>query len=118
MRTRRNRLPMMACPVCGARSEIALSQEMSHLTRRVYYRCQDIECGHNWQADLSFVKTISPSSHVLEKLMIMGLAIIWVVAMLVVVWDGRAQVCHESEWTMRKHAYDARLEIERQRGGH
>gem|GEM_PF-1595368 len=63
MSTRRQRVPGMSCPVCGARGDIASSQEMSHLTRRVYYRCQDIECGHNWQADLSFVKTISPSAH-------------------------------------------------------
>lgn len=53
----------MSCPVCGARGDIASSQEMSHLLRRVYYRCQDIECGHNWQTDLSYVKTISPSAH-------------------------------------------------------
>lgn len=62
-RSRPERQSFMQCPACGADGKVAASKEITHTLRRIYYRCEEVGCGQTWEANLSFVKTLSPSAH-------------------------------------------------------
>jgi len=55
--------PFMRCPVCGADGKVAASKEITHTLRRIYYRCENVMCGQTWEANLAYVKTLSPSAY-------------------------------------------------------
>ncbi|EGF93079.1 ogr/Delta-like zinc finger family protein [Asticcacaulis biprosthecium C19] len=50
------------CPVCTAAARSRTSNKETHLLRTFWFQCTDLECGHTWEAHLSFVKTLSPSA--------------------------------------------------------
>lgn len=51
------------CPVCGGDAKIRESETVTHLTRSLKYQCLTVECGHTWEAHLTFIRTLSPSAH-------------------------------------------------------
>ncbi|WP_373295595.1 ogr/Delta-like zinc finger family protein [Asticcacaulis endophyticus] len=57
-----NQAPVFSCAVCGERGLCRSSEEISVTLRRLYYRCENLECGHSWKAHLEFIETISPSA--------------------------------------------------------
>ena len=46
------------CPHCESPGIVRTSTEMTILCRDVYFICSNVECGHSWKAQLSFVHTI------------------------------------------------------------
>ncbi|WP_392565129.1 ogr/Delta-like zinc finger family protein [Utexia brackfieldae] len=52
----------MKCPHCKFKSSIRSSEELSSLTRKQYYQCSNIYCGHTFTAMQSVSETIVPSS--------------------------------------------------------
>ncbi|OJY65500.1 MAG: hypothetical protein BGP16_12805 [Sphingobium sp. 66-54] len=52
---------MMKCPVCGSRSFVRTSEELTPTVRQLYYYCGNIACSMTWKSMLSIVAVISPS---------------------------------------------------------
>ena len=54
----------MTClaPGCGGKGAARSMENISPLTKRLYYRCSNPVCGHSWTATLEFTETISPST--------------------------------------------------------
>lgn len=52
----------MKCPHCRAKSCIRSSEEITNLTRKQYYQCSNIFCGHTFTAMQSISETIVPSA--------------------------------------------------------
>lgn len=50
------------CPHCEARAKVRSSRTISRLVRESYYQCSDVECGHTFVAQISVIRTISPSA--------------------------------------------------------
>ncbi len=58
----RNEGTRMACPHCGASSEIRTSRVLSKTMRELIYACTNAECGHTFVALTEIVRTLSPSA--------------------------------------------------------
>lgn len=52
----------MACPHCGASSEIRTSRMVSKTMRELIFACTNVECGHTFVALTEIVRTLSPSA--------------------------------------------------------
>lgn len=52
----------MKCPHCQTKAVIRSSESLSELTRKNYYQCANVLCGHTFVAHLSITGTISPSA--------------------------------------------------------
>lgn len=61
---RRQRPPLFPCPIpkCASHALLRSSEGISRTMRVLKYQCTNIECGHTWEAHLSFIGTISPSA--------------------------------------------------------
>ena len=57
----RRRATRMNCPVCGSRATVRSSGEVTPEYRRLYYGCENVECGMTWAASLCFDHVMSPS---------------------------------------------------------
>lgn len=49
------------CPHCDARTVARHSIKLSDTMREITFTCTDLECGHNFIAQLEAVRTLSPS---------------------------------------------------------
>ncbi|NUF26997.1 MULTISPECIES: ogr/Delta-like zinc finger family protein [unclassified Gilliamella] len=52
----------MKCPHCKLKAVIRSSEALSELTRKQYYQCSNIFCGHTFTAMQSISETIVPSN--------------------------------------------------------
>jgi DNA-directed RNA polymerase subunit RPC12/RpoP len=52
----------MRCPHCKNKAFIRSSEALSDLTRKQYYQCSNIYCGHTFTAMQSISETIVPSN--------------------------------------------------------
>lgn len=52
--------PGYDCPKCGGKAKIRSSEKQTRLSKKLYYQCLNIKCGHTWRASLSFDGTINP----------------------------------------------------------
>lgn len=52
---------IIPCPHCCARTIARSSQKLSETMREITFCCTDVECGHNFVAQLEAVRTLSPS---------------------------------------------------------
>jgi Ogr/Delta-like zinc finger len=52
----------LICPYCNSSSTIRHSEQVTETVRNIYAACRNLDCGHTWKAQLSFVHTISPSA--------------------------------------------------------
>jgi hypothetical protein len=52
----------MKCPHCQSKAIIRSSESVSELTRKNYYQCKNVLCGHTFIAHLSITGTICPSA--------------------------------------------------------
>lgn len=59
MRTRR--IPPIACPHCDQAAAVRGSETLTALVREVRYRCDNIDCGHSFVANIEIVRTVQPS---------------------------------------------------------
>lgn len=71
----------ITCPHCDARTVARHSIKLSDTMREITFTCTDLECGHNFIAQLEAVRTLSPSAkpkdsvrlpisqHVVERVM-------------------------------------------------
>ncbi len=56
------RVRMQKCPHCGSKAKIDDSRAVTRLTRDVYYSCTDVvECQHRFVAQVSIIRTLTPS---------------------------------------------------------
>jgi hypothetical protein len=54
--------PTFPCPCCAQRTRLRSSEGISHTLRSLKYQCQNVECGHTFEAHLIFIRTISTSA--------------------------------------------------------
>ena len=52
----------LRCPHCREWGKIRSSRPVTPLVTDLHVACSDIECGHTFAAQLSILRTISPSS--------------------------------------------------------
>lgn len=52
----------MKCPHCRSKSFIRSSEELSRITRKQYYQCSNLYCGHTFTAMQSVLDTLVPSA--------------------------------------------------------
>ena len=52
---------VIICPYCNSRASIRMSRQETPLIRELYLLCRNVDCGHGWKEQMSFVHTISPS---------------------------------------------------------
>ncbi|USU13212.1 ogr/Delta-like zinc finger family protein [Sphingomonadaceae bacterium OTU29THOMA1] len=55
------RVPGINCPHCNTRAKAYDSVEIDRLTREIRFRCDDVECGHVFLAQLAIVRTVRSS---------------------------------------------------------
>jgi len=57
-----NKGPTTKCPHCGSGTEIRTSREIDTLIRDVYFMCRDVDCGHQFVAQLTIKHSIVASN--------------------------------------------------------
>jgi hypothetical protein len=55
------RVPGIKCPHCETRSIAFDSVEIDSLTREIRFRCDNVECGHVFVAQLAIIRTVRSS---------------------------------------------------------
>lgn len=56
-----NRGAQTKCPHCGSNCQIRTSREIDTLSRDVYFMCRDVECGHQFVAQMTIKHSIVAS---------------------------------------------------------
>lgn len=57
-----NKVSIINCPHCNARTRVTKTQAMSDTMKEITYQCTDHECGHVFVASLEVLRTVSLSS--------------------------------------------------------
>lgn len=57
-----NKVSIINCPHCNARTRVTKTQAMSDTMKEITYQCTDHECGHVFVAALEVLRTVSLSS--------------------------------------------------------
>ena len=57
----------VTCKECGERGRITSRNDLSKEFSSLY--CQCLSCGHRWVANLTFSHTLTPSAHMVDRLL-------------------------------------------------
>ena len=49
------------CPYCSSRGKIRTSSALSDTLREYYFDCTNLDCGHAWKSEMTYVYGIRPS---------------------------------------------------------
>lgn len=52
--------PAFKCPKCDGLVKARSSEQVTALSKKIYYQCNNIRCGHSFRASLNFDGTINP----------------------------------------------------------
>lgn len=67
MKSRPNRQPSQYCPSCRRRAKVTATRVISERHTERYYRCTNIECGHQFKTITEITETIVPPLNPAEK---------------------------------------------------
>lgn len=57
------------CKECGGKGRIASREDISREFVKLYCQCLSPQCGHSWVSNLTFSHTLSPSAHLVDRLL-------------------------------------------------